>query len=173
MNFDLIVSDYYEAIYTFAYHLSRSREDAEDITQDTFLRAQRNLHQLKSPGLAKHWLYKIARNVFYDRKRSLKYFLGFIKSERDSPPSTSHEPELETILAQLIQRLPLRQREVFILRHWHEFSTEETARLLGISEGSVKSHLSRAILKLKDDLTDPRKTTKVDSDASIITKVQI
>lgn len=55
-------------------------------------------------------------------------------------------------IKQLVCNLPQRQKEVFILRHWHGFSTKETADLLSIGEGSVKSHLSRAIDKIKLDL---------------------
>lgn len=151
-SWDEIVSQYYANIYAYAFHLLRSKADAEDITQDTFIRAKRALPTLKNEATLKAWLYSIARNLVIDKQRSLKRFFNYLNT-KEQVSVFDQKLELGVMLTQLIEKLPRRQKEVFILRHWHEFSTEETAELLKIDAGSVKSHLSRAITKLKSELS--------------------
>jgi RNA polymerase sigma-70 factor (ECF subfamily) len=70
----------------------------------------------------------------------------------DLKASAVNEPAI--FILKHLAKLPLRQREVFVLRHWHGFSTTECAKLLNIGEGSVKSHLSRAVAGLKKALSE-------------------
>jgi RNA polymerase sigma factor (sigma-70 family) len=97
------------------------------------------------------FLFRSARNTFYDRFRSLKRLFKFQNSQAQEVPEVK-DASLKLVLTELIEELPDRQKEVFILRHWHGFSTEETANLTGLNPGTVKSHLSRAIDKLKTGL---------------------
>lgn len=148
-----IVEQYYDQIYAYAFQFFRSEHEARDATQDAFIKAHSSVSKLKDRSKAKAWLYSIVRNVCIDKKRKWKrrfesIFPGEITEKTESS-------QLEDILIQqLVAELPERQREVFILRHWHGFSTEETAKLLGIDQGSVKSHLSRAIKKLKKQILE-------------------
>lgn len=139
-----LVDEYYDAIFRFALHMLADRSDAEDATQQTFLKAFRSLSQLQDEAKSRAWLYAIARNVSHDHLRSLKrivrHSLEIVHFEAHTSPVS---PVGRELLA-AIQRLPRMQREVFLLREWHDFSTHETAEALGIADGSVKSHLSRA-----------------------------
>ncbi|WKZ56169.1 MAG: RNA polymerase sigma factor [Bdellovibrionota bacterium] len=146
-----LVEQLYDPIFRFAVHMLGSYEDAEDVTQQSFLKAFHSVHQLDDPTKAKAWLYAIARNQCHDHLRSLKRFFSLralLPQERciEMLSPIGHE------LLRAIGSLPRMQREVFLLREWHDFSTVETAQLLGIAEGSVKSHLHRAKSALRQCL---------------------
>lgn len=153
---DYLIQTYYDAILKFTYHYLGNPEDARDVTQETFLRATLALNTSQLISNERAWLYAIARNLCADRKRSWRRFLDFLDRRSiwgtNTPPSHCDVLELSLTIRQLVKALPLRQREVFILRHWHDFSTEETARLLQVDTGTVKSHLSRAVATLKKAL---------------------
>ena len=166
-NWEEIVSNYYDAIYRYCYQFHGNRADAEDATQQTFVKAYQSLPTLQSESALKSWLYSIARNICIDRKRRIKKFfalLPMIKSDDIIEPQLSG---LSKGLLNHIQALPIKQREVFILRHWHDFSTDEVANMLSISNGTVKSHLKRAIDKLRAAL-EPElgKTTELPDEPS-------
>ena len=149
-TWEALVDANYQAIYRFTFHLLRSRRDAEDATHDTFEKAYRALPTLNDTSRARSWLYSIARNVSIDRQRRATRFpeLEF-KGELAAPVCS---PDLTMDLEALIAQLPERQREVFVLRHWHGFDTAETAHILGIDDGTVKAHLKRAVDKLRTAL---------------------
>lgn len=142
------ISRYYESIYSFCFHYTGRHEDAEDVTQEVFLRAFSAKARVRENERA--WLYSIARNRCADRYRSLKRFVSFLGGleQRDEAEEAG---ELGSVRRALVA-LPKRQKEVFILRHWHGFDTAETAKLLQIEEGTVKSHLKRAIESLRREL---------------------
>ena len=146
-----LVEKFHERIYAFSWHMLGARHEAEDVTQETFLRAYRSRGRLRTSNV-KAWLYSIARNACLDRQRWWKRWqIRAVNQTAEQGLVPDSQALLE--LTQIIERLPVRQREVFVLRHWHGFSTLETADLLGLSEGSVKSHLSRAVEKLKTELS--------------------
>ena len=153
MNWDEFVEQYYAPIYRFCYHILGSREEAEDLTQDTFFKAYRSFSSITKQESVRSWIYSIARNGCIDRKRWWKRFLPR-EPEGEELQAPASSPDLSMTLSKLIQALPLKQREVFVLRHWHGFSTREVADFLRIDEGTVKSHLKRAVDKLKSQLSD-------------------
>lgn len=144
-NWEKIVEETYEEIYRFSLRMLNSPEDARENTQDTFLRAFRSLKGDEPQTQVRQWLYTIARNSCIDRRRWWNRWRNFISQHAVEVKGHESRVDWEPIF-----NLPQRQREVFILRHWHGFSTEETAQILGISDGAVKSHLKRAIGKLKE-----------------------
>jgi RNA polymerase sigma-70 factor (ECF subfamily) len=149
-----LVNDYYAAIYRYSYQFLGTQDEAQDATQQTFLKAFRSFSTLKQQSSEKSWLYSIARNVCIDRKRWWRTWLSASATSSEDRPAPARSPELSVTLKKLIGDLPERQREVFILRHWHDFSTTETAQMLGLDEGTVKSHLKRAIDKLRCSLVE-------------------
>lgn len=146
-----LVNEHYQAIYAFAFQFLGRREDAEDVTQEVFLKAGQKFNTLLDHGKVRPWLYQIARNACVDRTRWYKRML----LDNDSSPAPL-EIESDLLLGRklltAIQALPRKQREVFILRMLHDLSTQETARILSIQSGSVKSHLSRAVLSLQKNM---------------------
>ena len=152
-TWDELVEDYYDSIYRFCYQLSGNAADAEEITQDVFLKAFQRIHELNDATKVRGWLYSIARNACYDQFRWVKRVLQFKSStEARAEVMMPQEGRLSQALLTHLQQLPRGQREVFVLRHWHEHSTRETAELLGVHEGSVKRQLKRAVDSLKEAL---------------------
>lgn len=147
-----LAGEHYAVIYRYSLHLSGSKSDAEDITQETFLRA-RKAKTTPEPEGERRWLYTIARNITIDRQRWWNRWGNSRDAELDQKQSDGSPMEPTTFILKHLAVLPLRQREVFILRHWHGFSTTECADFLHISVGSVKSHLSRAVAALKKIIT--------------------
>lgn len=164
--FDILVQRYREPLFRFIYHSLRQRDDAEDITQESFVRAYLSLHQLKDNRLFKIWLFKIALNLIRDNKRADKrkptVSLDSLQEEREFPleaEDSSSEDELER--KELVERiekeiasLPAELREVIILRDIQGFSYEEISLLLRCPIGTVKSRLFNARRILRERLRD-------------------
>ena len=146
-----LLTTHYEEIYRFCLHFLGSRAEAEDVTQEVFIKAFQSLDSVREEGATRGWLYSIARNCCIDKKRWWKRYLTFLHRGREEGVDQGMG-ELSLTLSKLISELPERQREIFILRHFHDFSTEDTAQLLNISPGTVKSHLKRAVDSLKKAL---------------------
>jgi RNA polymerase sigma-70 factor, ECF subfamily len=159
-----IVRSYQRRIYAVAMRMTRRHEVADDITQDTFVRAYRSLSRFELGRPLSPWLTRIAVNL------AINYLNGVAKRERplsddvaagSGTPLKNVEPldtnperalvseELARDLEQAVAKLPLEQRTVFLLKVVEEMRYEEIAKLLGISEGTVMSRLSRARGRLK------------------------
>jgi len=161
-----IVRSNQRRIYAVAMRMTRRHEVADDITQDTFVRAYRNLGRFELGRPLRPWLTRIAVNL------AINYLNGVAKREQplyteDSPggpverrlpreesldanPERSLESqELALDLETAVARLSQEQRTVFLLKVVEEMRYEEIAKLLGISEGTVMSRLSRARGRLK------------------------
>lgn len=143
-----LVEGYYERIFSYCCQLLGSKDEALDATQEAFVKAFSSYPKLQDVTKEKAWFYTIARNCCFDRRRWWKRF-----SLTEVEPSKFYDDELSLEIQQLILKLPLKQREIFVLRHWHGFSTEETAKMLRIHEGTVKSQLKRAVDSLKNQLS--------------------
>jgi len=161
-----IVRTNQKRIYAVAMRMTRRHEVADDITQDTFVRAYRNLARFELGRPLRPWLTRIAVNL------AINYLNGVAKREQplytedqpggadgsrlpqaeplDANPERSLESqELALDLERAVARLPREQRTVFLLKVVEEMRYEEIAKLLGISEGTVMSRLSRARGRLK------------------------
>lgn len=147
-----VVDELYEPIYRFCWQMLRVSADAEDAVQEVFLKVFQKHRLLRDLTALKPWTYSIARNVCIDKlRKSKRREQAFQTLAADTQPSGS-APELSRFLEEAITRLPRKQREIFILRHWHDFSTAETAEILKVRPGTVKSHLKRAVDTLKTEL---------------------
>ena len=138
-----IVECYYKAIFAYAFRMLKSRADAEDLTQETFTRVYSAVSSPVDVPTLRPILYAIARNLIIDRSRWWKRWLKLLSSGDLLPDSPETHPQ--SISTEVLDGLPGGQREVFVLRYLQDLSTAETATLLGISEGTVKSQLKRAV----------------------------
>jgi RNA polymerase sigma-70 factor, ECF subfamily len=166
-------SEYLDGLYSYAVVLSRSRTEAEDLVQETCLRALRAMDRLRPDSNIKSWLFTILRNIWLNQlRRSRTVPEAFDEASEDRTNGSAHAPkdpyaiyvsniELE-LVRQAIQQLPLEFREVILLREYEELSYEEIATLLDCPLGTVMSRLARARSRLRDLLTvvspSPRKT---------------
>jgi RNA polymerase sigma-70 factor, ECF subfamily len=150
----LLYDHYLDPIYRFIYYKVFSREVAEDLTSDTFLKALRQLSSYHGGrGRFNSWLYSIARNTVIDYYRTKKEHESI-----DDIFDLGHDertPEQIDTLASLarieeyLETLPARQREIITLRVWEGKSFAEIATILGGSEASMKMAFSRSIRELR------------------------
>jgi RNA polymerase sigma-70 factor (ECF subfamily) len=164
-----LVNRYERKIYRLAKHITQNDEDAEDVLQETFLKAYEHLPDFRGNSRFYTWLVRIAVNESLMRLRKRKagstvslddtIDMGEETIAReiavwdDNPEERYSQEELRQILDGAIDSLPPIYRTVFVLRDVDELSTEETADVLTISIPAVKSRLLRARLQLRDRLT--------------------
>ncbi len=143
-------------LYRFAYWLCRDRHAAEDLVQESCLRAWKSWGDLRQPAQAKAWLMTIVRNEYVrgiSRKRSETSLDDL--DEGQLPCMPSHEGGLET--AQVVAMLPLTYREPLLLQVLGGFSCAEIAGLLGTTEGAVMTRLTRARQALRQQHVESMK----------------
>ncbi len=165
--FEALVNRYERKIFRLAQHITQNTEDAQDVTQEAFLKAFEHLEDFQGNSRFYTWLVRIAVNqaLMKLRKRRTKDISldEDIRTEENSVPREIEDwgpspeqhyaqDELAKILARVIGELDPSFRLVFQLRDIDELSTEETAEALGISVPAVKSRLLRARLKLREKL---------------------
>jgi len=152
-------------VCNLAFRLTGSREDAEDMTQNAFLRAYRALGSYDGRAAFTTWLYRITVNVCLDeikrRGRRPTPITSIIPEESDGPEINDPAPDLEAeveaserrrVLLEAIHSLPAKHRSVLVLFELEGLSYEEMAAALGTNVGTIKSRLNRARLALRDRL---------------------
>ena len=167
--FCLLVQKYERPIFNYIFRMVRSKPDAEDLAQDTFVKAFYALNKYDSTYEFSTWIYRIALNVCRDYFRKKKLFLYSLSApigdEEESefedfiPQDSFHNPddvllnqELRLNLEKAIQDLPIKFREVIVLRHLEGLSYDEISSITGLPVGTVKTYLHRARKKLQDEL---------------------
>lgn len=164
-----LVKRYEAKIFRLAQHITQNREDAEDVLQETFLKAYEHLDQFQGNSKFYTWIVRIAVNQALMKLRRRKTDKSVSLDETidtgedtvtrevaawdEDPEQRFSREELGEILDSSIQSLAPTYRSVFLLRDVDDLSTEETAEALGISVPAVKSRLLRARLQLREKLT--------------------
>lgn len=150
-----LVDEHYEALYRYAYRLSGSGPDAEDLTQEAFCKAQLNLSQLRDWDRAKSWLFSILRNAYLHRIRADKQQpcvsldgVGDV-AETATEPLPEIDPEK---LQQALNELPEVFRTPIILYYFEDFSYRDIAEQMDLPMGTVMSRLARAKVFLRGRL---------------------
>lgn len=159
-----LVQAYQQPIFRLAYLLLGDPDDAEDAAQETFLRAYHALERFDAQRPLRPWLMQITANVCRNRLRSLSRYLAALQNALRSQPATASaqlqaEQNLEAqALWQTVRRLRLEDQQVIYLRYFLNCSEVETAQVLNIAQGTVKSRHHRALARLRVALggEDPR-----------------
>ena len=167
--FGELVRRYEGKIFRLAQHVTQNREDAEDVLQETFMKAYEHLEQFKGDSKFYTWIVRIAVNQALMKLRRRKTDKSVSLDETidtgedtvvreiaawgENPEQQLSREELGGILDSAIESLEPLYRSVFVLRDIEELSTEETAEALGLSVPAVKSRLLRARLQLREKLT--------------------
>ncbi len=162
-----LVRRYEQRLYTFGRRMCGNPADAEDLVQETFLNVLRYLKDFRYETKFKNWLYRVAASTCLKQRRKSKFAperqesleaLG-IEVAADAVPRWAQMPlekllneELAQTLQNAIHSLPKAYRLVVVLRDMEGFSTQETARILTISDANVKVRLHRARLFLREKL---------------------
>jgi RNA polymerase sigma-70 factor (ECF subfamily) len=167
--FNVLVNRYSRKIYRLAKHITQNDEDAEDVLQETFLKAYEHLNGFQGQSKFYTWIVRIAVNESLMKLRKRKSDRSVPLDEPldtgedtvvreiavwdENPEQKYSREELAQILDEAVQGLKPVFRTVFVLRDIEELSTEETAEALGISVPAVKSRLLRARLQLREKLS--------------------
>ncbi|MFH1943818.1 MAG: sigma-70 family RNA polymerase sigma factor [bacterium] len=163
--FEQIVHRYKDPLINFVYHFLGSRIDAEDVIQETFLRVFKNKHLYRNIAKFSTWIYTIAGNLAKTelrRRRRRKLLslshMGYQDKDYDLPdlfssPERTVDGEMKGQMIQKeIEDLPVKFREVVVLRDIQEFSYEEISEILHIPIGTVKSRVNRGRIRLQKRL---------------------
>jgi RNA polymerase sigma-70 factor (ECF subfamily) len=142
----------------------QSREEADNLAQEAFLRAYESMRDGFAPDEPGKWITRIAVNACLDHLRSRRW--QFWKRTRGveeaavaadgapGPEALVRAREIGARITAGLARLSDRQRSVFVLRHYEERPLEEIGEILGLDVGTVKAHLSRAVARMRRELTD-------------------
>ena len=158
---DALLASVQEPLYRYLLSLVRERHLAEEALQETFVRVYRKLGWLREPGLFRAWAYRIAtREAFRQLQRERRWAeqvrdedaLGAIAAP---PPREEFAPELSARLRESVAGLSPASRAVVVLYYLHELSLEETAAVLGVPLGTVKSRLAYGLGALRRQLREP------------------
>jgi len=169
-SFDGIYEMYKGSVYRLARALTDNARDAEDLFQETWLRAVRSGREERRSGDTKTWLFTITANLHRDglRKKRIRrlFFLERARAMKDEAADAdtgwesgrfpgrdfAAREDLRLCLRRAISRLPARQRAVFVLKDIEGYRHEEIGRMLGIPEATVRTLLHRAVKGLQRDL---------------------
>lgn len=168
--FDELVTRYWDRIFGMVNQLLRNKQDAEEVTQDAFIRAHRGLSNFRGDAAFSTWLYQIATNLarnrywyWWRRKRDQSFSLDqplgqdgsttladLIPAEMETPEDATVTQEFANRVAECMDMLNEKHREILILRNVQNLAYEEIAEILGISVGTVKSRIARARESLRE-----------------------
>ncbi|MBI5640271.1 MAG: sigma-70 family RNA polymerase sigma factor [Nitrospirae bacterium] len=163
--FEELILKYQDRIYNLCRHMLGNAHDAEDMAQDSFIKAYQNLKRFRPEASFYTWLYRIAVNTCLDFKKRPFFESLFRTSDKGEefvlePISEGPSPEKELETRQMMHalqkglaQLSPKFRTVLILREMEGFSYEEIAEVLDLSTGTVKSRISRAREELKKSMT--------------------
>jgi RNA polymerase sigma-70 factor, ECF subfamily len=167
-EFHELIRPHERSVYAMALSLLRNEADAEEVAQEAFLKAFRNLHRFRGESKFSTWLISITLNEARSRLRSGKTMKmesldeppeeqahvspALLRDWREIPSEALERKEVRLMLQEAITDLPLIYREVFLLRDVEELSVSESAETLGITVASVKVRLHRARIMLQKKL---------------------
>lgn len=154
-----LMTAYGKDVWNYAYSMTRKWDQADDITQEVFIKVYKNLYSFRSESSVKTWILTITRNMTLDYRRSAFYrkitLMEFLSPSAESP--SAEQAVIDAMAAnelwKLVLQLPLKYREVLILFAHYQLSMKEMAHVLGVTEGTVKSrlfHARKKMTKLKE-----------------------
>lgn len=164
-SLDLLVAKYFRRLYSFIYSLTGSQKDAEDLTQEAFVKAWRSLKKFDREKNFRTWLFTIAKNCAIDQLRRKKPLLfselendegiSAIDQLADTSPLPSEQAEQiisHALLNQSLDKLPLKQHSVIALYYQNDLNFREIAEIMDEPINTVKSRHRRALLALQQTL---------------------
>jgi RNA polymerase sigma-70 factor (ECF subfamily) len=160
-----LVESQRERVYFLSMDLTGNQQDAEDLSQEVFIKAFCSIQNFKGESKISTWLYRITVNVYIDGKRRKRFLKESLEDNQNSysnfthsqnynrenfhPENYTEEKMIQFHIEKALQKLSPRERSVFVLRHYQELDLKEISELLNVAEGTVKSLLFRAIQKLQ------------------------
>ena len=159
-TFETVVAAHHPEIHRYLRRLTARASEADDLSQETFLRAYRARHRLTPDANVRAWLFTIATNVFRNQLRSERRRRVAHETVRrtrreldvDGPEAEAVAGEVRTLTEAAIRRLPLKQRLAFTLRKLHELDYELIGQSLDCSAESARAHVFQALRKIRTTL---------------------
>lgn len=154
--FTALVNKYRQGVYALAFRFARNHEEADDLAQETFIKAFENLHRFRGDSSFKTWLFRITTNLSINLTKS-----GRIAKDAGCQPEEGSDPKEADGLGQLIvnerndmlhraiSKLPPRQKQALLLKTFQDMTCEEVARVMECSPGTVKANVFNAVRRLK------------------------
>ena len=154
--FNLLVLRYQEKIYWVVRRLLPDHDEADDVVQDIFVKVYRSLNSFKGDSSFYTWLYRIAVNLSLNeirRKKTRKTFalddtITQHESDEILPLERMEREERTRLIKEAIERLPEKQKKVFVLRYYEELPYEEISKILKTSVGGLKANYFHAVKKI-------------------------
>lgn len=153
-----IVTTYKGFVYATVFRYLGDYDDAQDVTQEVFIKVLDNLHKFKKNSSLKTWLYRIAANAAINHQRKMKLTRLFVRNDStvyenitEEPNESKQQIDHEAFKADFeiaIQKLPKKQRETFVLRYYEKLTYEQISTMLGTSVGGLKANYFQACKKL-------------------------
>jgi RNA polymerase sigma-70 factor (ECF subfamily) len=158
--FETVVAVHHPEIHRYLRRMTARSGEADDLSQETFLRAYRAFRALPEDANVRAWLFAIATNLFHNHIRSEKRrstFQAAVLATRSEaggpdPEGESVYRETRTLVEDVVAGLPLKQRTAFVLRKIHELDYETIARTLDCSADSARAHVFQALRKIRQSL---------------------
>jgi RNA polymerase sigma-70 factor (ECF subfamily) len=165
--FRVLVERHSQQLFRLAFRMTRSEHDAEEVVQEAFLRAYRNLGQFGARANFGTWVYRIAANYAIDRMRQKRTEearregpnnvgheqeqnpLDLVHDERPTPDRLASSTELRKKMEEALNTLSDSERTAFVMRHWEGCAIEEIAKVLKSTSGAAKNTVFRSIQKLR------------------------
>ena len=161
-----LVERYKKRAYFVALDLMGTHEDAEDISQEAFIKVYRSIGSFRGEAQFSTWLHRIVVNLCISEKRKksskmVEYYGDTIPEEAhhahgssspDHPEKALRSSKIQKHIQEALDKLPAKQKAVFVLRFYQDMSLKEIGKVLKLSEGTVKSHLFRTMRKLREYL---------------------
>lgn len=153
---EALVRQHQDAVFRLAYLLLGDADEAEDVAQDAFIRAFAALQRFDTTRPLRPWLLTIAGNLARNRRRAVGRYLAAMRRVLQGQPQHGPSPEQQSgqqweaeILWQAVRRLRSRDQQIIYVRYFLDLSESETAAILEIAPGTVKSRLHRALSRLR------------------------
>ena len=164
--FRLLVEQHSRAVFRLAFRMTGNEEDAEDVVQETFLRAYRQLDKYEARSSFSTWLYRIASNYSLDLIRMRKRhedkrergnaderdILQTIPVNSPGPDRIVYSSQVQERVSEALNELSAQERTAFVLRHFEGMSIEEIGQALGTGTNATKHSIFRAVQKLRRSL---------------------
>ena len=158
---EALIRAHQPSVFRLAYLFTGDPDDAEDVTQDAFVRAFRFINHFDRSRSFRPWLLSITANLARNRLRGFKRYIAALQSSarRDPDAFLAHDQNLTGSeeaqnLWRVVRKLSHADQQVIYLRYFLELSEDETAAALDVPHGTVKSRLHRALSRLRDRLVE-------------------
>lgn len=170
-SFGELVELYKDRLFKYAMGLTGDWDDADELAQQTFIKAYKGLHTIRGNSAFSSWLYRIMTNLNIDNRRRKKplpfssvgdgqmheptEFKGVKHTGKPTDTALASE-QLNSSIQAALNQLSLQQRSIFVMRHYHDLPLKTIGEILNITTGTVKSQLFRALQSLRKHLAHLR-----------------